>query len=69
MDPHQFEAIVAISEIKNFYGSVDSIKNRKIFRKSKGSLQSKILREKQVVEQKAVEAECHELAAEFSGIA
>ena len=69
MDPHQFEAIAAIKEIKNFYGTVDSIKGRKKFRKAKGNLQTKILRDEQIVEQKAVDAGCHESAAEFSGIA
>ena len=69
MDPHQFEAIAAIKEIKNVYGTVDSVKSRKKFRKTKGNLQTKILRDKQIVKQKAVDAGCHESAAEFSGIA
>jgi len=67
MDPHQFEAIAAISDIKNFYGSVDSIKNRKIFPKSKCKSQHEISREKQVVDQKFVEAGYYESTAELSG--
>ena len=67
MDPHQFEAVAAIREIQNFYGTCDSIDKRKIFRKSTSRLQSKVSREKLVVEQKTVEARCHEPVAEFSG--
>ena len=67
MDPHQFEAVAAIREIQNFYGTVDSIDNTKIFKKSTSRLQSKVSREKLVVEQKTVEARCHEPVAEFSG--
>ena len=33
MDPHQQEAKSAISAIRNFYGTVNSIEHRKMFRR------------------------------------
>jgi hypothetical protein len=35
MDPHDIEAAAAINQIKEFYGSVDSILKRKKFRQQK----------------------------------
>ena len=47
MDPHQSEAKSAISAIQNFYGSVNSIEHRKMFRR--GDKDTSI-QKKQVVE-------------------
>ena len=57
MDPHDTEATVAINEIKEFYGSVDSIAKRKIFKKQNSSKPGELKNE---LDQDLVAAGCHE---------
>ncbi len=62
MDPHDTEATVAINEIKDFYGSVDSIAKRKIFKKQKICKPGELKNEP---EQDLVAAGCHETEFEI----
>ena len=62
MDPHDIEAAAAINQIKEFYGSVDSISKRKRFRQQKvcvvGALKNEHNRD-------LVSAGCHETEPDF----
>ncbi len=62
MDPHDTEATVAINEIKDFYGSVDSIAKRKIFKKQKICKPGELKNEP---DQDLVAAGCHETEFEI----
>ena len=59
MDPHDIEAAVAINQIKQFYGSVDSILKRKKFRQQKACVvgESKNERDRDLVSAGYHEAE------------
>ena len=59
MDPHDIEAAVAINQIKEFYGSVDSILKRKKFRQQKACVvgESKNERDRNLVSAGYHEAE------------
>ena len=62
MDPHDIEAEVAINQIKEFYGSVDSMSERKMFRQQKVRVVGELKNER---DRDLVSAGCHETKLEI----